>query len=243
MAVSDFISPLEAIPLSLVYLVSDSLEWYTVGMVGLILCKLGTFLRRVSASVSLESLVWIAVDRFVAVVLPMKGRLISSKVRAFAIASTWITAIVINSIDLYMYDLVEKHQTLRCSYSPVYWYTLIYVLRVALFCIAPLFAMTILYCMIAMTLWKQDKALHFAANNKADHKLDVRLKWAYLLWLRSIFALFQCLFWTSSWEWESKCRVCLSSCWFFSVILCFIFLPQSTQLFALHLFEVTGVDS
>ena len=170
MAVSDFIFPLEAIPLSLVYLVSDSLEWYTVGMVGLILCKLGTFLRRVSASVSVESLVWIAVDRFVAVVLPMKGRLISSKVRAFAIASTWITAIVINSIDLYMYDLVEKHQTLRCSYSPVYWYTLIYVLRVAFFCIAPLFAMTILYCMIAMTLRKQDKALHFAANNKVDHK-------------------------------------------------------------------------
>ena len=69
-----------------------------------------------------------------------------------------------------MYDLVDKHHTLRCSYSPVYWYTLIYLLRVALFCIAPLFAMTILYCMIAVTLRKQDKALRFATNNQADHK-------------------------------------------------------------------------
>lgn len=168
MAVSDFIFPLAAIPLSLAYLVSGSLEWFIDGMAGLILCKLGTFLRRVSASVSLER--WIALDRFVAVVLPMKVRLISRRVRAFGIASTWITAIVINSVDLYMYDLVEKHHTLRCSYSPVYWYTLIYLLRVALFCIAPLFAMTILYCMIAVTLRKQDKALRFATNNQADHK-------------------------------------------------------------------------
>lgn len=170
MAVSDFIFPLAAIPLSLAYLVSGSLEWFIDGMAGLILCKLGTFLRRVSASVSLESLVWIALDRFVAVVLPMKVRLISRRVRAFGIASTWITAIVINSVDLYMYDMVEKHHTLRCSYSPVYWYTLIYLLRVALFCIAPLFAMTILYCMIAVTLRKQDNALRFATNNQADHK-------------------------------------------------------------------------
>ena len=222
MAVSDLIFPLEAIPLSLAYLVSGSLEWFIDGMAGLILCKLGTFLRRVSASVSLESLVWIALDRFVAVVLPMKVRLISRRVRAFGIASTWITAIVINSVDLYMYDLVEKHHTLRCSYSPVYWYTLIYLLRVALFCIAPLFAMIILYCMIAVTLRKQDKALRFATNNQADHKKRRAFKMS-LLWLHSIFALFQCLFWTSSCEWESKCRVCLSSCWFFSVILCYIF--------------------
>ena len=60
MAVSDFIFPLAAIPLSLAYLVSGSLEWFIDGMAGLILCKLGTFLRRVSASVSLESLM----DRF-----------------------------------------------------------------------------------------------------------------------------------------------------------------------------------
>ena len=172
MAVSDFIFPLEAIPLSLAYLVSGSLEWFIDGMAGLILCKLGTFVRRarVSASVSVESLVWIAVHRFVAVVLPMKVRLISRRVRAFGIASTWITAILINSVDLYMYDLVEKHHTLRCSYSQVYWYTLIYVPRVALFYIVPLFAMTILYCMIAVTLRKQDKALRLATNIQADHR-------------------------------------------------------------------------
>lgn len=192
-AVSDFIFPLAAIPLSLAYLVSGSLEWFIDGMAGLILCKLGTFLRRVSASVSLESLVWIALDRLVAVVLPMKVRLISRRVRAFGIASTWITAIVINSVDLYMYDLVEKHHTLRCSYYPVYWYTLIYLLRVALFCIAPFLAMTILYCMIAVTLRKQDKALRFATNNQADHKKRRAFKMS-LLWLHSIFALFQCLF-------------------------------------------------
>ena len=99
MAVSDFIYPLQAIPFKVVQLVSGTWQWPNGGTTGLILCKLGTYLRRVSATVSVESLVWIAVDRFIAL-LPMKTHFISSRYRAFAIGSTWIVAIIINCFDL-----------------------------------------------------------------------------------------------------------------------------------------------
>jgi len=45
------------------------------GIEGAIFCKLKNFLQRVSLAVSVGSLVWIAIDRFVAVVLPIKVHL------------------------------------------------------------------------------------------------------------------------------------------------------------------------
>ena len=45
-----------------------------------------------SLLVSAQSLVWIAIDRFVAAVFPMKLGLISSKIQTIAIVSTWICA-------------------------------------------------------------------------------------------------------------------------------------------------------
>ena len=163
MAVSDFIYPLQAIPFSLVEMVSGTSQWPIGGTAGLILCKLGTYLRRVSATVSVESLVWIAVDRFIAVVLPMKAHLISSRFRAFAIGSTWIVAMVINCSDLYAYELTKKNHDLVCeaSYDPTSTFiTYAEKVRPTLIHIAPLPIMTILYCVIVKTLRRQDKALN-----------------------------------------------------------------------------------
>jgi len=46
----------------------------------------------VSLFVSVQSLAWITIDRFVAVVFPLKLGLISRKIRTLAIVSTWILA-------------------------------------------------------------------------------------------------------------------------------------------------------
>ena len=103
MAVSDFVFPLTTVPVSLarVSLPSLSWQWPIGGTAGIIFCRLNNFLMGVSLTVSIETLVWIASDRFVAVVLPMKLYLISSRFRAFAIASTWIVAVMFNSIELH----------------------------------------------------------------------------------------------------------------------------------------------
>ena len=96
-AVSYFIFPLLTISVHLIQTANSSQEFSFEGTTGLIFCKLKWFLQIVSGTVSVSSLVWIALDRFVAVVLPMKVHLISSRCRVFAIASTWIVAIIVNS--------------------------------------------------------------------------------------------------------------------------------------------------
>ncbi|KAJ7378240.1 Galanin receptor type 1 [Desmophyllum pertusum] len=72
MAISDFAFPLTVLPEGLVATATGSWEWPIAGTAGLIACKLKNFLQRVSVAVSTGSLVWIALERFVAVVLPMK---------------------------------------------------------------------------------------------------------------------------------------------------------------------------
>ena len=100
----------------------------------------------VSLTVSIESLVLIAFDRFVAVVWPMKARLISSRFRVFAISSTWIFAVGLNCLDLYSYRLILENGTISCdedSTSPAfvaYRYT-----RVTVAYIGPMILITVLY--------------------------------------------------------------------------------------------------
>ena len=56
-------------------------------------CKTSSFLRMVSYSVSLTSLVLIAVDRFVATVYPFKVYLLSRKLRVALILTTWLLSL------------------------------------------------------------------------------------------------------------------------------------------------------
>ena len=53
-------------------------------------CKAGDYVLAVSYSVSIISLVLVTVDKFVAVVFPMKAISITGKTRAFLIATSWI---------------------------------------------------------------------------------------------------------------------------------------------------------
>ena len=117
MAVSDFVYPLTVLPISLTEIASSSRQWYVAGTAGLIFCKIKSYLQHVSFHVSTQSLIWIALDRFVAVIFPMKTYLISSRVRVIAISSTWIVAMVINSVDFYTFGPVEINKETVCIYS------------------------------------------------------------------------------------------------------------------------------
>ena len=61
-----------------------------------------------SLLVSAQSLVWMATDRFVAVVFPIKLGLISTKISTTAIISTWIFAEVLKIPWLLTSKLVER---------------------------------------------------------------------------------------------------------------------------------------
>ena len=112
MAMSDLLYPIFLIPHMLTDLYAGS--WLISGPLGLALCKLIFFLRELSPAVSIQSLVLIAVDRFVAVVFPHRSPLISSKRCPFFILATWIVAMVIWSPYLFANKLVENPGGLAC---------------------------------------------------------------------------------------------------------------------------------
>ena len=183
MAVSDFVYPLTVIPVQLTQIATSSMQWRITGTVGLIFCKLTKFLEDVSITVSIQSLVWIALDRFVAVVLPMKVHLISSRFRVFAIASTWALAIVGNCLDFYMYELAEQREEKVCMkfYGDTLLVKTYAKVRTTVFLIAPFVAMTTLYCVIAVTLRRQDKALHCRAEYQEDQRKRRAIKMSFCI--------------------------------------------------------------
>ena len=63
----------------------------------------------------MQNLVLIAVDRFGAVIFPLRSPLISSKLCPFFILSTWVVAIAVNSPELFAVKLVEYPTQLVCE--------------------------------------------------------------------------------------------------------------------------------
>ena len=112
MAMSDLLFPIFVIPREIQKLHIDS--WQIGGPLGQALCKLVHFLSDVSLIVSVQSLVLIAVDRFGAVVFPLRSPLISSKLCPFFILATWIVALAFFSPFLFAYKLVEYPEGLEC---------------------------------------------------------------------------------------------------------------------------------
>ena len=114
MAISDLLLPIFAIPLEIQLLYIDS--WLIGGPLGQALCKLTYFFIDTSTAVSIQSLVLIAVDRFGAVVYPLRSPLISSKLCPFFILATWIVAMAIQSPELVACKLVDYQGGLACHF-------------------------------------------------------------------------------------------------------------------------------
>ena len=112
MAMSDLLYPIFLFPREFTYLYTDS--WLISGPLGQALCKLFPFLVDVSVAVSIQSLILIAVDRFGAVVFPLRSPLISSKLCPFFILSTWIVAIAVFSTYFFTNKLLELKGRLLC---------------------------------------------------------------------------------------------------------------------------------
>ena len=112
-AMSDLLFPIIVIPPLILMLYIDS--WLIGGPLGQTFCKLGALLPDVSTAVCIQNLVLIAVDRFGAMVFPLRSPLISSKLCPFFILATWIVAIVVNSTEFFVNKLVEYPEKLVCE--------------------------------------------------------------------------------------------------------------------------------
>ena len=178
MAVSDLFSSLVLFPVEMTRLSTGAFHWHISGILVSIFCKLFCFSNFVSFCVSAQSLVWIAIDRYVVVVFPIKLGLISGKIRTIAIVSTWIFAGVFYSPLLVTSGLVERGNNTSCILlskqsiffnqetivGPYYW------LHLTINFFAPLFLITILYTAIAITLKGRGKSLADTMPNVPEQR-------------------------------------------------------------------------
>ena len=90
-------------------------SWMIPGTPGHFLCKMVSFSTVVSIAVPIQSLVLITVDRFGAVVFPLRSSLIGPKLCPFLILSTWILAIATQLPHYFVYKFVEYPEKLACE--------------------------------------------------------------------------------------------------------------------------------
>ena len=156
MAMSDLLLPIFVFPRNLTYLYTNS--WLS-GPLGQALCKLIPFLPDVSAGVSVQSLILIAVDRFGAVVFPLRSPLISSKLCPFFILATWIIAMAVHSPYLLALELAQYHGQQRCRWNEAFGESFSltnYVLALSVvFLYTPIAMLTIVYSIIVIKLKSQ----------------------------------------------------------------------------------------
>ena len=112
MAISDLLYSIFWIPL---YLSSLLTSWRIDGQLGQALCKLVPFFGDISFLVSIQNLVLIAVDRFGAVVFPLRSPFIGSKPCPFFISAMWIVAGAVSSPNLFTFQLVEFSGEIQCG--------------------------------------------------------------------------------------------------------------------------------
>ena len=114
MAMSDLLFPIFSFPVRLAYLHGGG-GWLIGGNLGQASCKLHVFGTYICSLVSVQSLVLITVDRFGAVVVPLRSPLITIKQCPFFIVATWIIAMAVHSPYLVAQKIVEYPGGMSCK--------------------------------------------------------------------------------------------------------------------------------
>ena len=168
MAMSDLLYPIFLFPVRLTGLNVGS--WLIGGTFGQALCKIHAFFADISSLVSIQSLVLITVDRYAAVVVPLRSPLISRKVCRCLIVGTWILAAAFHSPYWFTFNLVESQGEKWCVKQ---WEVIfgekssvgIYFLSASiLFFHIPFVVFAILYSIILIKLKKQAHPGEQSAN-------------------------------------------------------------------------------
>ena len=109
-------------------------------------CKLGIYSRAVLYAVSIESLVLISVDRFIAIVFPLKSLNITSRVRKILLLLSWLLP-VFGGIPYFIYSkiILEGKQTFCRNMMSMLLLKVYYFTQFILFFLAPLVLIVVVH--------------------------------------------------------------------------------------------------
>ena len=170
MALSDLLYPIFWIPWNLSYL--HTYLFLIGGKLGQALCKLVPFFTTASLTVSIHNLILIAVDRFGAVVFPLRSPLIRSKLCPLFILASWIVAVAVRLPDLFAYELVESPEGTWCvtrwkkAFGESLSYASFVLVYSSLFIYIPVLLLVTLYSIIVIKLKTQAHPGEQSANSQ-----------------------------------------------------------------------------
>ena len=184
MALSDILSSAISLP-TLIGVASHDWKWVVGGVLGDFLCKFAVIAVYVSIVVSALSMLAIAVDRFNAIVLPMKPALFSQKTCHRLIIVMWIVSVAVQGYYFDAAGLVREGNVVYCTQR------LENISALCLFGITAFF-LTMLYSIMIAFLYWQRMDLHLAStivkirakkNRKITSMLVIIVVAFYLVWV------------------------------------------------------------
>ena len=224
-----------------------NISWIIGSQFGQAFCKLISFLPAVSTFTSIQNLILIAVDRFGAVVFPLRSPLIRSKLCPFFILATWIVAVAVSSPYVFAAKLVENSGRKQCdrnagwkeAFGESSSYQDFLVVIYILFIYIPVLLLVILYSFIFIKLKEQVHPGEHSSNieqqrqrrNRNVLHMSIAIISVFVFyWLpfitnilidnyRSSFIYFSCSFWL---YYHVTSYVAAANC-AFNPIICFAF--------------------
>ena len=133
------------------------MEWGISGNLGLILCKVVPFAQDLSASVSVLTIIAMAVDRFFAVLYPLK-RVITKRVAYGLIAFVWFSAVAVRAPIFYGFYFTygEEGKTFCFFNSDSQLAFNVYIkFAYVVFYVVPLLVIAVLYSAVIVSLKKR----------------------------------------------------------------------------------------
>ena len=190
MAVADLLVTLVVMPVSIAHIHTNG-AWIS-GMIGEITCRCFYFAVFVSISASILCLVFIAIDRFFAVMYPFRRLVWFRKPKVLA-PLIWILSMTFMSMTFAIVDLDDQLSICRFNFKVlgdesvvlqvvfVYFFIINYALPLAIICI--------LYAIIAHKIWFHEAPGNVSSENQQGRLMTKRKVVRMLIIIVSVFAL------------------------------------------------------
>ena len=159
-----------------------------------LVCKMGMYFRAVSQVVSVLSLMLIALDRFVAIVYPLKVIKLNVKTRVILLSFTWLIPIFFGLPYVLFARVIKVEDQTFCRVMMSDGASTVFNgIGFILFYIIPLMTIIILYSLIMRALRKRPKTSNLENNQHNGKRRQQNLKILKIL-VSIVFAFFIC--WT-----------------------------------------------
>lgn len=218
MAFADLIVPIFLVPKKLVWIYHGKNVWLVGGTFGEFLCKAIPFIHDICLMVSIHSLVLVAVERFYAVMRPLRAAIRSTQRCVVIILSIWLLAMLFHGWYFFTNRLYYFNEKFLCyiNWKPLDYKSAvekIYIAIIVIFYAFPLISITVLYWIIILKLKRQripgTRYGHMIINRQK------RIVNTFRMVMTVVLAFFIC--WTPSivfnsmlffhWDWVVPCDV------------------------------------